>query len=221
MIYNIHLSNYDRTNVIEFIRKNKKRGTFRVIDIGGSATSWSYPYVDCILDINALPSNDSNITFFQGDITHPSGWNEVIEYVSKYGKFDFCICSHTLEDIMNPKYVCEQINKIAHQGFIAFPSKYAELCRKLENPQYNYRGYIHHRWIFSIKDDIIYAFPKINYLDSTDKFDSIASSSRDTLELSFFWKNSVNIEYINNNYLGPSIDAVISYYDLLLDTFSI
>jgi len=217
MLYDIRISDNDRSNIIEFIRRKKESGAFRVIDVGGSAASWSYPYVDAILDMNIASTSDSNITFFQGDITHPSGWEAVLDYVSKHGKFDFCICSHTLEDIMNPKYVCEQMTKIAFGGYIAFPSKHAELCRNLENGYYNYRGYIHHRWIFSIKDNILYGFPKINYIDSTNKFDSVASYSRDTIELSFFWKESVNIDYINNNYLGPSIEAVISYYDRLLD----
>lgn len=66
-------------------------------------------------------------------------------------------------------------------------------------------------------DSVFIGFPKINYLDSNDKFDSIANLSNDVQDLSFYWKNSIDIKYLNNNYLGPNVNAVIHYYDKLLD----
>ena len=77
---------------------------------------WSAPYVDAIIDFNDNKFTE-NITSFTCDITNPNDWNEIFEYVHKNGKFDFCICTHTLEDIMNPVFVCEQICKISKKGF--------------------------------------------------------------------------------------------------------
>lgn len=34
-------------------------------------------------------------------------------------------------------------------------------------------------------------------------------------DLSFFWKDTIDIRYINNNYLGPNVVSVISYYNSL------
>jgi len=208
MIYNIKISNGDRNDILDYIYKQKK--PFTVVDVGGSMGGWSSPVVDCIIDFND-PINNSEILHFKCDITNPSSWLEILNYVEKNGKFDFCICSHTLEDIMNPVFVCEQICKISKEGYIAVPSKYKELYRFETN--HKYRGYIHHRWIFNIENNKFIGYPKINYLDSNNIFDGIANNSENIQDLSFYWKDNIEIEYINNNYLGPNLNSVIDYYN--------
>jgi len=214
--YNIKISNGLRNDVIEYIEKNKKIKNFKVVDVGGSLSSWSLKYVDAIVDFNDISVTDNlKIKHFKCDITHPDSWNEILLYVKQYGKFDFCICTHTLEDIMNPVYVSEQIQKIAKEGYIAVPSKYRELSR-FESGDKNYRGYIHHRWIFDIIDNIFVGYPKINYLDYNDIFDKIADLDENKCDLSFYWIDQIDILYINNNYLGPNVCSVINYYNNLL-----
>lgn len=215
--YNIKISNGYRNDVIEYIKYNKKIKDFKVIDVGGSYVGWSSNYVDAIADFNDISLEQQNlkIKHFKCDITHPDSWNEILSYVEKNGKFDFCICTHTLEDIMNPVYVSEQIQKIAKEGYIAVPSKYRELSR-FECGNNGYRGHIHHRWIFDIIDNIFVGYPKINYLDCTNIFDKIANLDENKCDLSFFWKDKIDIIYINNNFLGPNIQSVINYYDTLL-----
>jgi hypothetical protein len=117
---------------------------------------------------------------------------------------------------MNPVFVCEQIQKIAKEGYIAVPSKYRELSR-FECGYKGYRGYIHHRWIFDIIDNVFVGFPKINYLDSQPKFDQIANPSNECCDLNFFWKENIEFEYLNNNFLGPDVRSVLKYYDKLLE----
>jgi len=86
---------------------------------------------------------------------------------------------------MNPVFVCEQIEKISKEGFISFPSKFRELSRF----EGNYRGYIHHRWIFKAKNNKeIIGFPKINMIENNPIFDKIANLSNDVSDLSFFGK---------------------------------
>jgi len=235
MIYNVQVNNGNRSSVINYINKNKIYEKFSVIDVGGTMNGWSQPYIDALVDFNEQKedpmekleegenSENNKETkkrkplFFKCDISHPNSWVPILEYVEKNGKFDFCICTHTLEDIINPGFVCEQICKIAKEGYIAFPSKYRELCRNVDNDLYNYRGYIHHRWIFTIRenDKKIVAFPKINYLDSEPKFDQIANPDNDCCDLNFFWKENIEFEYLNNNFLGPNVVAVLKYYDEL------
>ena len=241
MIYNVQVNNGNRSSLINYINKNKIYEKFTVIDVGGTMGGWSEPYIDALVDFNEQKEkkmekleeyNTENTKkqplFFKCDITNPNSWTPILEYVEENGKFDFCICTHTLEDIMNPGFVCEQICKIAKEGYIAFPSKYRELCRNVDNQMHNYRGYIHHRWIFTIKKEEIQdkeqhqklklvAFPKINYLDSQPKFDKIANPDNECCDLNFFWKENIEFEYLNNNFLGPNVASVLQYYDKLLD----
>ncbi len=212
MIYNIKIHDGNRSDVINYITEHKKNGKFTVVDVGGSVVGWSVPYVDAIVDFNVPIKSNSTIKFFKCDITHPDSYTEIFDYVEKNGKFDFCICTHTLEDIMNPGFVCEQISKISKEGYVAFPSKYRELAR-IEG---NYRGYIHHRWIFTVSNNKIIGYPKICYLENNFLFDAVADRSHDKRDLSFFWKDSIQITYINGNYLGPNVNAVIGYYNELL-----
>jgi len=230
MIYNVKISNNNREHIIEFINEKRKFGKFTVVDVGGSVEGWSAPIVDAIVDFNDPVSNNKNIKLFKSDITHPDGWTEVLEYVNKNGKFDFCICTHTIEDIMNPGYVCEQLSKIAKEGYIAIPSKYRELSRfeaycaegskfrkRTPYETVHHRGYMHHRWIFTIYKNELIGFPKIGYIDKAPIFDTIANLDENVCDLSFFWKDSVSVKYLNNNYLGPSTSYVVSYYDNLCD----
>ena len=212
MIYNISISNGNRYDVIQYILKKKALGTFKVIDIGGVFNGWSAPYIDAIIDFNCeyIENTDTNIKMFNFDITDPNKYSEIDKYILENGKFDFAICTHVLEDIMNPVFVSEQIVKIAKEGYIAFPSKYRELCRF----QGQYRGYIHHRWIFDIKNDNIIAYPKINYIENYI-FDRIANIADDIQDLSFFWRGTIEMTYLNSNFLGPNVQSVIEYYNNL------
>ena len=213
MLYNIKLSNGDKSELIAYILERKKQGNFSVVDVGGSVNGWSAPYVDAVIDFNLLEINKTNIIHFNCDITHPDSYKEVFEYIEKNGKFDFCICTHTLEDIINPVFVCEQICKISKEGFISFPSKFRELCRCVGN----YRGYIHHRWIFKVSNNNeIIGYPKINMIENNTSFDKIANFSDNIKDLSFYWKDSIEIKYVNNNYLGPNPASVIEYYNDLI-----
>jgi hypothetical protein len=213
--FNLKISDGNRDEIIQYIQQKKQLGSFKVIDVGGSVSGWSADYIDAIADFNEPSIAKDNIKFFKLDITSFTNWIELKEYVARNGLFDFCICTHTLEDIMNPVFVAEQISLISKAGYISFPSKYREMSR-IEG---NYRGYIHHRWIFDVgtADNVIIAYPKINYIENEGKFDKIANSSHDKYDFSFYWQNSIDIKYVNNNYLGPDDNSVKNYYDMLLN----
>jgi hypothetical protein len=156
-----------------------------------------------------------DVKIFRININSPYDWQMVDEYINSNGKFDFSICSHTLEDISNPSYVMTKLAEISCAGFIAVPSKYVEMSR-FETLGYKYRGYIHHRWVFSIRDSKFIGYPKIPFLEQDPAFDSIASTAAAVRDLSFMWKESIPFEIVNNDYLGPNVDAVIGYYKQLL-----
>ena len=215
LIHSIMLSNFERSHVINYIKEKKKKNpSFKVIDIGGSAdyTNWSCSVIDYIADMNEPTLNNSKIKYFKLNVNFENDFKELLNYVNKNGKFDFCICSHIIEDIALPQVILNNLKNIAKEGFIGIPSKYRELS-KING---NFLGYIHHRWIYSIKKNELIGFPKLNFIDQHKGLIDIGNRSSEIFDLSFFWKNSVTYSIINNDYMGPYTSSVVKYYNELL-----
>ena len=215
-IYNIKIGAISRNEIIGYIKAKKTQGKFTVIDVGGSYVGWSAHIVDAIVDINIHTKKLDTILYFHSDITHSDGWVDILEYVKIHGKFDYSICTHTLEDIINPGYVTEQLSKISKSGYIATPSKYIEMSRYVDAIDGAYRGYIHHRYIFTFDNYTYTAYPKINYIEHDPIYDTIASSHWSIMDLSFHWREQIRVKYVNDNYLGPTVASVVQYYKRLV-----
>ena len=140
----------------------------------------------------------------------------LFQYVEKHGKFDFLVSTHTIEDISAAPMVCNMFSRIAKQGFIAIPSKYSEL-HKHEGP---WRGYIHHRWIYDIKDGNFLGYPKQSFLEHmTYIHEWVMKNPKDGREeLQFFWKDEIKLNVVNNDHLGPTWSAVVNYYKQLVSS---
>ena len=188
---------------------------FTVIDVGGSVGGWSKNVVDVIVDLNPTTFDSGDIKIFKFDITVDKEWQQLERYVEKYGKFDFSICTHTLEDIINPLLVSQKLETISKGGYLAFPSKFREFSF-IESDVY--RGFIHHRWIFDIHDDILTAYPKLGFLERDPRSDSIANPSDSVQDLHLIWENRVDLKIINGGYMGPNVMSVLGYYDPLFNS---
>lgn len=158
----------------------------KVIDIGG-ANSFAHGYLDTIVDIRE-PQADAKHKFI-GNIDEPEIWDKILSHVKKHGKWDYAICTHTLEDIHNPVYAARMIEQIANAGLIVEPSKYRELQRFSGN----FRGFIHHNWIFDIRQGVLTALPKINYIE-----DPAFDCTMEAEELIVAWKESIGLQHLNN-----------------------
>jgi hypothetical protein len=192
-----------RTEVLTYLESKKFK---RVLDVGATANEWSSKYLSHYMDINKW--KDTDIEGFLGNICLYSTWKLVLEDVNKNGKFDFVICSHTLEDISSPQFVCEMLCEIANEGFIAVPSKNIELTRNINGP---YFGHIHHRWIYNKENNNFIAYPKLNFIEYID-WSNINSKFNNFNEICFFWKDSFKLDIVNNDYMGPDPESVISYF---------
>lgn len=220
MPQNLYIANRDqpewpwhiRPEVLEAVHNLKlARSNFSLIDLGSSYNPFNRQYLTHTFDIMDAPFE--GVTHFKGNLNRFQDWKQILDYVEIHGKFSFANCTHTLEDLANPMLTLEMLPHIAEQGFIAVPSKYNELQRR-EGP---FRGAVHHRWIFNNRDNILVAYPKISILDTMLFYPyEIEVEKYAETELRMFWINTIDFTVANNDYLGPTLEAVIDIYKQLL-----
>jgi hypothetical protein len=125
----------------------------RVLDIGG----WARPFnrADYVMDQEPHGSRGyyglsaqggecerfTSETWLQRDICARE------PYPFRDKELDFVICSHTLEDVRDPLWVCSEMVRIAKAGYLEVPSRIAESSRGIEAGQV---GWSHHRWLIDI-----------------------------------------------------------------------
>jgi hypothetical protein len=80
------------------------------------------------------------------------------------GQFDFVVCSHTLEDIRDPLWVCSELMRVGKRGYIEVPSREWESCRGVEHPRL--AGLSHHRWLIDMEGNRIRFLQKYHLIHS-------------------------------------------------------
>lgn len=60
---------------------------------------------------------------------------------------DFAICSHTLEDVRDPVWVCQELNRVARAGYIEVPARVEEQTYGIQGP---WVGWGHHHWLVDV-----------------------------------------------------------------------
>jgi Methyltransferase domain len=65
-------------------------------------------------------------------------------------QLDFVVCSHTLEDVRDPIWVCSEMVRIAKAGYVEVPSRLEEQSSGFQGP---WVGWGHHRWLIDVTDD--------------------------------------------------------------------
>ena len=96
------------------------------------------------------PERFTSATWIQRDLCdktpYPFGDNEI----------DFVICSHTLEDVRDPIWLCSEIARIGKAGYLETPSRLEEQCYGFQGP---WVGWGHHHWIVEMDDgSVTFAF---------------------------------------------------------------
>ena len=143
----------DTAKAVEIVNR-LDRGD-KVLDIGGGASP--FPRADYVLDAisyderSSLGEMDIDVdqrfskeTWIQWDVCNRKPW----PFEDK--QFDFAVCSHLLEDIRDPVWVCSEMCRVAKAGYIETPSRIVEQSRGVEHP--SYAGFYHHRWLVSLED---------------------------------------------------------------------
>jgi hypothetical protein len=126
-----------------------------VLDIGG----WARPFnrADWVMDAEpydtrgwyGLPAQGGERERFTADhwIRRDICDREPFPFADK--SVDFVICSHVLEDVRDPLWVCREMMRIGRRGYVEVPSRVAESCRGVEPGQV---GWSHHRWLIDMGD---------------------------------------------------------------------
>jgi hypothetical protein len=128
-----------------------------VLDVGGGARP--FPRADWVIDVISYGARgqlgwDGNQaderfrpeTWVQRDVCDREPWP------FEDRQFDFVICSHTLEDVRDPIWVANELQRVAAAGYIEVPSLREEMTYGIQGP---WVGWGHHRWLVSIGSDRI------------------------------------------------------------------
>jgi len=128
-----------------------------VLDIGG----WTKPLsrADYVLDYNPYETRGKMGHIGKGAerfskntwIVHDICSRKPFPFKDK--QFDFVFCSHTLEDIKDPSWVCSEINRIGKAGYIETPSRWIEskkgISGSLKYPR-KLAGHFNHLWFVEV-----------------------------------------------------------------------
>lgn len=130
-----------------------------VADVGGGASP--FPRADYVIDaipftgrgygsdgnthtkLDQAPRYDES-RWVQVDLCDHTPW----PFPDKF--FDFVTCSHLLEDVRDPIWICSELCRVAKAGYIETPSRIKEQSLGVENPRH--AGYYHHRWLITKND---------------------------------------------------------------------
>ncbi len=180
----------------------------KVLDIGG----WAHPFnrADWVMDQQPYETRGYyNRTFARNNPFPPIGgtverftrdtWiqrdicsHEPYPFSDK--ELDFVVCSHTLEDIRDPLWVCSEMIRIAKAGYLEIPSRFWETCRGHEP---KIAGLSHHRWLIEIVDDNVIFLHK-SHLIHRRRYSFPARMLKSLAEQEaitwLFWKDSFHFE---------------------------
>lgn len=144
-----------------------------ILDVGGASSPFGratalidiVPY-EAINWSQSKGGNGNRVkkeNFTQHDICSREAWP------FKDKQFDFSVCSHVLEDIRDPLWVCSEMMRVSKAGYIEVPTREYETTFGIEIK--NLAGASHHRWIVDLdeKSQLRFTFkymqvhsPKVN-----------------------------------------------------------
>jgi hypothetical protein len=169
-----------------------------VLDVGGWAKP--LPRADWVIDLMPYatrgeygrepgdPERFTADTWIERDICDREPW----PFADR--RFDFAVCSHTLEDVRDPIWVCAELVRVARAGYIEVPSRAAEQTVNRNGVA----GWSHHRWLVAVGDRRIDFVHKPHALHAQSAFQLSVGSARslrpDERVQSLWWESPFDFD---------------------------
>ena len=185
----------------EIIKRFRVSSKEKVLDIGGSMRQRDEIKVHTLVDIikpEEAPYGTSKLKakkFVRLDITKE-------KFPFKDEEFDFCISSHTLEDLNDPTLALSEMQRVSKRGLIITPSMGADLvfshvdftdwltgARRVP-------GVAHHKWFFEKKRGRVRIVAKNYPILYTSKFHSLGWKGEE--ELVFYWEGKIDYKIVDD-----------------------
>ena len=142
-----------------------------VLDVGGWGSPWAR--ADWVVDV--MPYETRGLygdpdpegerfgpeTWVERDVCARDPWPFADD------QFDFAVCSHTLEDLRDPVWVCAELSRVARAGYVEAPSRLEEQSWGVIG---DHVGWSHHRWLVDIDGDRIEFVAKPHVIHANPEF---------------------------------------------------
>ncbi|MBA2349187.1 MAG: class I SAM-dependent methyltransferase [Solirubrobacterales bacterium] len=127
----------------------------RVLDVGG----WAAPLARADVVLDLLPYETRGLYGAPGErarervraetwVQHDICAREPFPFADD--AFDMVVCSHTLEDVRDPIWVCSELSRIGKAGYVEVPSRLEEQSWGVNG---GWVGWSHHHWLIEVVDE--------------------------------------------------------------------
>jgi hypothetical protein len=142
-----------------------------VLDVGGWASPWER--ADWVIDLmpyatrGLYGASDPAAERFGAETWVERDFCDREPWPFADDQFAFAVCSHTLEDVRDPVFVCAELNRVARAGYLEVPSRLEEQSWGVIGP---YVGWSHHRWLVDVVPERIEFVAKPHVLHANPAF---------------------------------------------------
>lgn len=190
-------------------------GSAKLLDVGGA----SRPFVRADAMIDIVPYGQVSQTQTRGEGPLRCGPEDYVQqdicdhqpWPFREKQFDYVTCSHVLEDIRDPLWVCHEMMRVGKAGYIEIPSRLFETTFNLETRGLS--GAAHHRWIIELDEAGVLQFTfKYFHIHKRclNRNRQSLSKQHDDMLLRLEWEGDFQV---NENWLGSGREIFEYYLD--------